>query len=407
MGQYIKIETKRLLHTLPGFLLSLLCTALLALFVIFLAWDFLPEVLEVKPFRIGLCVEGSDTVSEYVKNYVQQMESTKNLVEFREMKSEEMEKALQEGELTAGIFIPERTAQSIMDGTNIPIRVFMGAGVDNVERYLQRRLLTLLTECGAVMIDVPQAETLLLYEMRVEDPQELGMTLDLFHFGLVMDRENWFKKETVNAFGSIDIEAYYLAAGMTLLFLFWGLGSGSFLGEQEKNLPLLLERRGIPLLFQQGVRQLLFWGLYLMPVLLLAAVVKTGRERMPAVFAQADFDRMVIPALLCSAVLALQCSFFFQLAPTAGSGILLNGIWGLIGFFGAGGVLPTVFLPQNLVGICRELPAGICMEFIRRVVTGKSGAGGQLAGPCILWCLLFGAGGQILFYGRQWSKKRK
>lgn len=407
MGQYVKIETKRLLHTLPGFLLSLLSILLLTLLILFLAGDFLPEVLEVKPFRIGLCVEGSDMMSDYVKNYVQQMESTENLVEFQEMERGKIDKALQEGELTACIFIPERTAQSIMDGTNIPIQVFMSTGVDNAERYLQKELLTLLTECGAVMIDVPQAETLLLYEMQVENPGELGMTLDLFHFGLVMDRENWFEKETVNAFGGIDIEAYYLAAGLTLLFLFWGLGSGSFFGEQEKNLPLLLERRGIPLFFQQGVRQLLFWGLYLMPVILLAAVVKIGRERMPAVFCQADFSKMVIPALLCSVMLALQCSFFFQLAPTAGSGILLNGIWGLIGFFGAGGVLPTVFLPQNLVGICRGLPAGICMEVIRRVITGKGGAEGRMIKCSVLWCVLFGLGCQLLFYGKLWSKKRK
>lgn len=407
MGQYMKIETKRLLHTLPGFLLSLLSTVLLALLILFLAGNFLPEVLEVKPFRIGLCVEGSDMMSDYVKNYVQQMESTEDLVEFQEMERGEIEKALREGELTACILIPERTAQSVMDGTNIPIQVFMGAGVDNAERYLQRRLLALLTECGAAMIDVPQAETLLLYEMQVTDPQELGMTLDLFHFGLVMDRENWFEKEMLSAFGSAGLKEYYLAAGLTLVLLFWGLGSGSFFREQEKNLPLLLERHGIPLFFQQGVRQALFWALYLIPVLLLFGAVNVGRGKVPAMFCQADFDKMLIPVLLCSAVLALQCGFFFQLAPTAGGGILLNGIWGLVGFFGAGGVMPAVFLPETFTDICGALPAGICMEVIRRVITGKGGAGGQTIKRSVLWCVLFGVGCQLLFYGKQWSRKKR
>ena len=405
MGQYIKIETKRLLHTLPGFLSSLLSTVLLALLILFLAGDFLPEVLEVKPFRIGLCVEGSDTMSDYVKNYVQQMESTEDLVEFQEMERGEIEKALQE-ELTACILIPERTAQSIMDGTNIPIRVFMGAGVDNAERYLQKRLLTLLTECGAVMIDVPQAETLLLYEMQVEDPQELGMTLDLFHFGLVTDRENWFEKEMLNAFGSAGLKEYYLAAGLSLVLLFWGLGCGSFFREQG-NLPLLLERRGIPLFFQQGVKQALFIGLYLAPVLLLAAAANVGGGRIPALLSTADMGKMMFLLLLCSAMLALQCSFFFQLAPTAAGGIVCNGIWALAGFFGAGGVLPSVFLPKTVTGICGSLPAGICMELLLQMVTGKGNAGGKTAGIILLWCLLFGLGGQLVFYRKQWSKKRK
>lgn len=405
MGQYIKIETKRLLHTLPGFLSSLLSTVLLALLILFLAGDILPEVLEVKPFRIGLCVEGSDIMSDYVKNYVQQMESTEDLVEFQEMERGEIEKALQE-ELTACILIPERTTQSIMDGTNIPIQVFMGAGVDNAERYLQRRLLTLLTECGAVMIDVPQAETLLLYEMQVENPQELGMTLDLFHFGLVMDRENWFEKEMLSAFGSASLREYYLAAGLTLVLLFWGLGCGSFFREQE-NLPLLLERRGIPLLFQQGVKQVLFIGLYLAPVLLLAGAANMGEGKTPALLSTADMGEMMVLLLLCSAMLALQCSFFFQLAPTAASGIVCNGIWVLAGFFGAGGVLPSVFLPKTVTGVCSNLPVGICMELLLQMVTGKGNAGGKTAGIILLWCLLFGLGGQLIFYRKQWSKKRK
>lgn len=405
MGQYIKIETKRLLHTLPGFLSSLLSTVLLALLILFLAGDFLPEVLEVKPFRIGLCVEGSDMMSDYVKNYVQQMESTEDLVEFQEMERGEIEKALQE-ELTACILIPERTAQSIMDGTNIPIQVFMGAGADNAERYLQRRLLTLLTECGAVMIDVPQAETLLLYEMQVEDPQELGMTLDLFHFGLVTDRENWFEKEMLNAFGSAGLKEYYLAAGLSLVLLFWGLGCGSFFREQG-NLPLLLERREIPLFFQQGVKQALFIGLYLAPVLLLAAAANVGGGRIPALLSTADMGKMMVLLLLCSAMLALQCSFFFQLAPTAAGGIVCNGIWALAGFFGAGGVLPSVFLPKVVTGICGSLPAGICMELLLQMVTGKGNADGKMVGIMLLWCLLFGLGGQLIFYQKQWSKKRK
>ena len=407
MGQYIKIEIKRLFHTLPGFFLAVCSVLLLGILTALLAGRFLPKALVIKSFRIGFCIEGNDMMSEYVREYVQQMESTENLIEFCEMQGGEIEAALQEGELAAGIIIPERTAESIMDGTNIPIRVLFRAGTDTAERYLQKELLSALTECGAALIDVPQAETLLLYEMQAENPGELGRMLDLFHVGLVLDRENWFEKETISAFGSIDTKTYYLAAGLTLLFLFWGLGSGSFFREQEKNLPLLLERRGIPLFFQQGIRQVLFIGLYMIPVLILYLAVNAGGAGMPVLFDSADFGKMAVPILFCIAMLAMQCSFFFQLAPTTGSGIWLNGIWGLVGFFGAGGVLPAVFLPKNLTGICSIFPAGICMEFFQQMIAAKGGAGWQMIKGSALWCLFFGAGGQLLFYGKQRSKKRK
>ena len=125
MGQYIKIEIKRLFHTLPGFFPAVSGVLLLGVFFLLLAGHFLPEVLEVKPFRVGFCAEGGDMMSEYVREYVQQMESTEGLIEFCEMQSREIEAALREGELAAGIMIPERTAESIMDGTNIPIRVLL------------------------------------------------------------------------------------------------------------------------------------------------------------------------------------------------------------------------------------------------------------------------------------------
>ena len=405
MCYYIRAEAKRLIYTLPGFLAATSGTVLLVLFVIFLAQRFVPEALEVKPFRIGLCVEGDDRMSAYVRDYVQQMESTENLMEFQEMESREAEEAVRDQEITACIIIPERTAESIMDGSNIPIRVIMGDGTDNAERYLQKRFLKILTESGAVMIDVPQAETLLLYEMQVENPEELGMTLDLFHFGLVLGREDWFEQEEVNTFGNMEVKEYYLAAGAALFFMFWGRGSGSFFRNQEGNCALSLERKGISLVFQQGVKQGLYILLYAVPVVPFIFLVESAVTGW-ALPIETKPD-MVFGVLLCAAMLALQCGFFFQLAPTTSSGIVLNGIWGMAGFFGAGGILPAVFLPKAVTEICSVLPVGICMEILRRMLKGKQGAGGKMELYCLLWCLLFGVGGQLIFCGKQWSKKRK
>lgn len=387
MRQYMKAEAKRFLRTLPGFVLALFTLALSAVLLFMLVRRFLPEALEVKPFRIGLCVEGDDGMSNYVKDYIRQMESTGDLMEFQEIDYREING---EQEFTACIVIPARTAESIMDGTNIPVQVIMNSGADGAERFLQQRLLMLLTECGAVLIDVPQAETLLLYEMQVENPEELGLKLDMFHLGLVLEREDWFEKEEISAFGSADMEEYYLAAGLTFVWIFWGLGCGSFFRRQEKNLPLLLRRRGIPLFFQQGVKQALFFVWYLIPSLALAVGLKSLGA--------------VIPLLLCGMMLSLQCGFFFEAAPTTASGTVLNGIWGIVCFLGAGGGLPSVFLPRSVTGVCGRLPAGICMEILLTNVVDRRGTGAATAGSCLLWCLFFGLSTQFLFQMRQRSR---
>lgn len=401
MRQYIRAETKRLISTLPGFLTALSGTLLLIVLTVFLAAYFLPEVLEVTPFRVGICAGGEDVTINYISEYIKQMDSTEGLVEFQEIPFQEIaggqeisqrkvQERMEEEGLTACIVIPERTAESVMDGTNIPVQVFMSGSVGNTEQYLQQKLLTLLTEYSAVLIDVPQAETLLLYEIQAEHPEETGRVLDLFHFGLVLERENWFERETVSAFGSVDVDEYYLAAGAALLFIFWGLGSGSFFRNQEKDLPLLLERQGIPLLFQQGVKQALYIALYLIPVFALTVSAKD--------------IKMAVPALLCAVMLSLQCSFFFELAPSAASGVIVNCVWGFAAFLGAGGMLPPVFMPKFVTEICGRLPAGICLELLLQRAAGKRSAGGDMAGLCLLWCLLFGVLGQLVFCGKQRSR---
>lgn len=430
--QYIKIEAKRFLHILPGFMISLLTAVLLVVFIIFLAGKLLPEALEVKPFQVGLYMEGEDFASAAIREYVNQMESTEGLVEFREISSEEIgsmrgisgeeqrrspelwetsgiergelfeqRESLEEQEtfdqkiqamlekegLTACIIIPERTVQSIMDGTNIPVRLIMSEGVDNTERYLQKRLLTQLTECGATLIDVPQAETLLLYEMQIKDAEEMGRILDLFHLGLVLERENWFEKETVSAFETVGIKEYYLSAGLTLVLLLWGAGVGGFLGMRKDCMMLLLERQAISLFFQRGVKQLLFFLWYLIPFLVLMILVKDAG--------------LLIPGLLCGFMLTMQYSFFFEAAPTVAAGMIMSVVWGLAGFFGAGGILPTVFLPGSLTEICGRLPGGICMEVILQSIAGGNGTGGKFIGYGFLWCLIFGVAGQLVFCRKQ------
>lgn len=425
MRQYIKIEGKRLIHILPGFLLSAFTVMLFTLLLIFLAQRFLPEALTVIPFRIGLCVEGDDLMSNYVNDYIRQMESTEGLMEFleipagevfeepaadfadmqgaREISRGKVQDLLEEKQLTACIVIPERTAQSIMNGTNIPVQVIMAAETEHAERYLQERLLALLTECGAVTIDVPQAETLLLYEMQVENPAELGQTLDLFHFGLVLGREDWFETETISAFGSADLEEYYLAAGWTLLFLFWGLGCGSLFRKREDNMPLLLKRKGVMLTYQQSVRQGLYVMWHLVPLIVLLLVLLARGDAGGGIGGKMALQIAAswAPGVLCVAMLALRSSFFFEIAPTTAGGILFNVVLGLLGFFGAGGILPPVFLPRTVTEICDKLPVGLCMDWMLQNTAGGGGAGGRMVGPCLFWCLIFGVAGQAAFCAKQ------
>lgn len=425
MRQYIKVEVKRFFHILPGFFWAVVTVLLFSVLLFSLARRFLPETLTVIPFRVGLCVEGDDLMSNYVNGYIRQMDSIEGLMKFEEVSADEIfeermtpsldtreagaisrrkvQDLLEKKKFAACIVIPERTVQSVMDGTNIPVQVVMAAGTEHAERYLQERLLALLTECGAVMIDVPQAETLLLYEMQVENPEKLGQTLDLFHFGLVLGREDWFVTETISAFGGADLEEYYFAAGLTLFFLFWGLGCGSFFRTGEDNMPLLLARKGVMLPCQHAIRQGVYILWYLTVFFVLSGIFvvqksmggNTGGDMLEAVAVPSP--ALLFLGILCAVMLALQSSFFFEIVPTTAGGIALNAVFGFLEFFGAGGILPPVFLPRAMTELCGRLPGGICMEWMLRNIAGNGKMDGKMVGGCLLWCLIFGTAGVLVF----------
>ncbi len=116
--------------------------------------------------------------------------------------------------------------------------------------------------------------------------------------------------------------------------------------------------------FQNTISQVMFY----LPYLLLVFIMILWMKKVG----------IVLPFLFLSIMLSLQCSFFFQLAPTAAGGIVFNGIWGLISFFIAGGMLPSVFLPHGLTDIGNKLPAGICMKMLLDMITGKAAVDGEL-----------------------------
>lgn len=150
---------------------------------------------------------------------------------------------------------------------------------------------------------------------------------------------------------------------------------------------LLLERQAISLLFQRGVRQFLFFLWYLIPFLVLMILVKDAG--------------LLIPGLLCGIMLTMQYSFFFEVAPTVAAGMIMSVVWGLAGFFSAGGILPAVFLPKALTEAGGRLPAGICMEVLLQSIGGGNRTGGELIGYGLLWCLIFGMAGQLVFCRKQ------
>ena len=405
---YFYTELKRLFQYSAGFFMSLLVAGLLCVVLILLAGGLLPETLQVKPFRVAVCVEGEDLISEYIKSYIQNMKSTEGILEFDVWDEAPRPEEMESEELAACIIIPEKTPVSILNGENVPVKIFFPQHVNNTQWYLQTKLIRGLAESGMTYIDVPQTESILLYEILSDDEQEtkqqLEQIIDLFHLRMVMERESWFQDQTVKKMGAYQFKEYYLASAAVLILLLWGVGIGGYICGQQMQWKLLQKRRGVSLFWQYFYSRVVFcipYVLFLICCIGMLIFVNGSTSAGNAITGKVCYR-------LCWMVIlaALQSALFFQLFEKTSSGIFALLVWNLAGYVCAGGVLPDAFLPEKVTKAAGFLPQGICMQNMLSIVSQEKGMMGQNLNILIGYSIFLFLAGLCFKYFRAWRIRK-
>lgn len=405
---YFYTELKRLFQYSAGFFMSLLVAGLLCVVLILLAGGLLPETLQVKPFQVAVCVEGEDLISEYIKSYIQNMKSTEGILEFDVWDEAPRPEEMESEELAACIIIPEKTPVSILNGENVPVKIFFPQHVNNTQWYLQTKLIRGLAESGMTYIDVPQTESILLYEILADDEQEtkqqLEQIIDLFHLRMVMERESWFQDQTVKKMGAYQFKEYYLASAAVLILLLWGVGIGGYICGQQMQWKLLQKRRGVSLFWQYFYSRVVFcipYVLFLICCIGMLIFVNGSTSAGNAITGKVCYR-------LCWMVIlaALQSALFFQLFEKTSSGIFALLAWNLAGYVCAGGVLPDAFLPEKVTKAAGFLPQGICMQNMLSIVSQEKGMMGQNLNILIGYSIFLFLAGLCFEYFRAWRIRK-
>ena len=405
---YFYTELKRLFQYSAGFFMSLLVAGLLCVVLILLAGGLLPETLQVKPFQVAVFVEGEDLISEYIKSYIQNMKSTEGILEFDLWDEAPRPEEMESEELAACIIIPEKTPVSILNGENVPVKIFFPQHVNNTQWYLQTKLIRGLAESGMTYIDVPQTESILLYEILSDDEQEtkqqLEQIIDLFHLRMVMERESWFQDQTVKKMGAYQFKEYYLASAAVLILLLWGVGIGGYICGQQMQWKLLQKRRGVSLFWQYFYSRVVFcipYVLFLICCIGMLIFVNGSTSAGNAITGKVCYR-------LCWMVIlaALQSALFFQLFEKTSSGIFALLVWNLAGYVCAGGVLPDAFLPEKVTKAAGFLPQGICMQNMLSIVSQEKGMMGQNLNILIGYSIFLFLAGLCFEYFRAWRIRK-
>lgn len=284
--------------------------------------------------------------------------------------------ALDRGEVTAVLVLPEDFIHGVMWGDNPDLRLVVGG-----DRPLESLLLLWVGQSASDILSAFQSGVYAVLDLYEADPppgldrDQVVMDINLRYISLAMGRAGMFREERVSATQALPIPLHY-ALSLSAYFalsaapMFVPLYSGSRLSFQRR---LRAAGRGVWTGYFSGVAAgvpaLL---LLLLPALLLAG----GGEPLPRLGAA------LLAALFCSIFCSLCC---LAADSAAGCGLIAFGV-SLLSLALAGGIVPTVLLP----GPVRRLSWLSPVTWLRQLAACPMG---YPVDPAVWLCLgLSGAG---------------
>lgn len=310
------------------------------------AADFLlSRGVDFHPVTLAVTAPEGDRVPKLLERYMGDMEDIAQYCQIVSMGEEEARAALEQGEVTAVLALPENFIRGVMWGENPDLRLLVKG-----ERPLESLLLLWVGQSACDILSAFQSGVYAVLELYEQAPpsgltrDQVVMDVNLEYINLALNRTSFFQTREVLVTQNLPISLHY---SLSLLSYF-------ALSAAPVFLPIY---GGGWLRFQRRLRSVgrgCGWGYFsavtagtgALLLLLAPALLLSGEGKHPlALLAVA-----VLMAAFCSVFCGLCC---LAARSAAGCGALAFGT-ALAALAGAGGIVPAVLLPgpvRRLIGL--------------------------------------------------------
>lgn len=308
---------------------------------------------------LAITAPEGDGVPQQLERFMRDMEDIAQYCKIVSMDEEEAMRALEAGEVTAVLELPEDFIHSVMWGTNPDLRLIVPAG-----RPLESLLLLWVGQSACDILSAFQSGVYAVLDLYEENPPP-GLTRDqvvfdinLRYISLALDRTGMFRTEEVSATRALPIPLHYALAliscfALSAAPLFVPVYGGDWLRPQRR---LRAAGRGVAAGYFAGIAAS---AAVLLLLLLPALALAGGGISLPLIGAALGM------ALFCS-VFCSVCCLISQSA--AGCGVAAFTI-SLVSLALAGGVVPPVLLPRPM----RKLSWLSPVTWLQRLAAGTMG----------------------------------
>ena len=411
---YLKLELRKGMALIPFFLVSALLAGgalFLAAFLFCAATDE-KQLFPKAEVAVVMGSDGSDDTSEesgkvdlktgMAIGLVESMSSVKSICNFRYCSPKEAAEGLEDGSISAAIYLPDDTFENINSGINTPVLFRLsgaqGARSGDLFRQLVTDGVSFLRTIETVIyaVDRQSAQNPPVTTLEEAEDNLFGVFLKN-----VLGRGSVFAEEGVSAFGSLSMNGFYTVSVFVLLLMLFGIGCASFYSEGEREMLRSLKRLRVPRIASGAAKWLSLTVVFFILTVCLSFVVCFVRglspeQTVPGALREAGSG---LPgALPYLAGLSFSAAAFVHLVYTFVSKRKAALIYLLLSaalFCFSGGLLPLTWMPEAVRGALACMPVPVWQSAAASVLYPSAQVPGILPGLSVT-ASAFAAGALML-----------
>lgn len=345
--------------------------------------------------RLGVINNDDSTYSELLLSYFRGSETFSSFITVTIGEEEEVKRAFEEGELDIYIEIPKGFAQNMIEIKHLPINVTINIKDTTKAILFQNVLLSYEKFISAVEVNAVGLYEIMELEgadRELIDDTNVSASLELIFTAL--GKEEFFNFKEVATFPKTRISEYYLISILIMSLMYIGLYAGFKLLREVRQGTFLRIRTTRMHLYQFLLAKLLFLAAALSAAATAAVCIICGSRPSMEI---GLFSACV--ACFCVTMPMLLSAFFETTQRFMLVGNLLIFYFVVIG----GGIIPIMFLPQDILRLSRITPFYYMMEGIIRINQGQPEYAVKFSYALLLAAFLFFSFTLIFFTRRRMS----
>lgn len=354
-----------------------------------------------KQYTVGITGDTDNAYMQWGLAALQSLDEDRFSIAVAEMTEDEARRALEKGEISAYVILPEDFMENALVGDMTPITYVTSAGMGGVADLLKKEITYIVTD----MVVQSQKGAFGLEEAmrdhQVEQDVYDHMTaLSLQYTDLIFHRDALYSVRELGISDGLSTRDYYLCAAAVILLVLMGIPFAVVYTRKDHALSRLLLSRGCPVgkqLFYE------FLAYFVSMLVLVAVVLLVGGALLKHILPP---QSGTLPALRSVAVRMLPVTvmltamnmLIFACCDNLVSGLLLH-FFAAIGMcYVSGCIYPVYAFPKALWPVAEVLPTGLARSHIAAAFSQTE------AVRSLVGLLLYAAG----FYGvTLWVRIRK